>query len=139
MRTLAIASLLAMGAPAHAAEPAFPTRPIRLIVTTSAGSGVDFFARTIAQSLTELEEQQVIVESRPGAGGLIGASTIAQATPDGYTLGIASTAHVVAPVLQSKPPYRPIDDFTPIALLTSLPAVRAFQDGRRCARRAGEQ
>ena len=122
-KTLALALFAVTTATAHAAESSFPVRPIRLIVTTSAGSGVDFYARAIGQPLTELEKQQVVVENRPGAGGLIGAATIAQATPDGYTLGIASTAHVVAPLLQVKPPYRPIDDFTPIALLTSLPAV----------------
>jgi tripartite-type tricarboxylate transporter receptor subunit TctC len=121
--TIPLALLFAATTFVQAAEPNFPARPIRLIVTTSAGSGVDFFARTVGQALTEVEKQQIVVENRPGAGGLIGASTIAQATPDGYTLGIASTAHVVAPLLQQKPPYRPIEDFTPIALLTSLPAV----------------
>ncbi len=119
--TLVTLTILSAGA-AHAAE-TFPTKPVRLIVTSGAGSGVDYFARTLAQPLTELYRQQVVADNRPGAGGLIGAGTIAAAAPDGYTIGIASTAHVVAPVLQAKPPYRPIEDFTPIALLTSLPSV----------------
>ena len=101
----------------------YPAKPIRIIVPTAAGGTGDSLARFVAEQLTTSLKQQVVVENRPGAGGLIGAATIAQATPDGYTLGIASTAHVVAPLLQVKPPYRPIDDFTPIALLTSLPAV----------------
>jgi tripartite-type tricarboxylate transporter receptor subunit TctC len=109
--------------PLTAAAQSFPTKPIRVIVTTPAGSGADFFARVVANGLTESYKQQVIVDNRPGAGGLIGATAIAQSAPDGYTLGIASTSHVVAPVLQVKPPYRPIEDFTPIALLTAIPAV----------------
>jgi tripartite-type tricarboxylate transporter receptor subunit TctC len=109
--------------PLTAAAQSFPTKPIRIIVTTPAGSGADFFARVLANGLTESYKQQVIVDNRPGAGGLIGATAIAQSAPDGYTLGIASTSHVVAPVLQVKPPYRPIEDFTPIALLTAIPAV----------------
>ena len=109
--------------PGHVAAQTFPTKPVRVIVTTPAGSGADFFARVVAQGLTETYKQQVIVDNRPGAGGLIGATAIAQSPPDGYTLGIASTSHVVAPVLQAKPPYRPIEDFTPIALLTAIPAV----------------
>jgi tripartite-type tricarboxylate transporter receptor subunit TctC len=76
-----------------------------------------------AQGLTENYKQQVLVDNRPGAGGLIGASAIAQGASDGYTLGIASTSHVVAPMLQVKPPYKPIEDFTPIALLTAIPGV----------------
>jgi tripartite-type tricarboxylate transporter receptor subunit TctC len=123
LKYASIALVLATAPLTHAAEQNFPTKPVRLIVTTSAGSGVDFFARVMGPGLTELYRQQVIVENRPGAGGLIGASTIATATPDGYTIGIASTAHVVAPLLQSKPPYRPLEDFTPISLLTSIPAV----------------
>jgi tripartite-type tricarboxylate transporter receptor subunit TctC len=119
--SLLLAALTALSTTA-AAQP-FPTKPIRVIVTTPAGSGADFFARVVAQGLTDTYKQQVIVDNRPGAGGLIGAGAIAQSTPDGYTLGIASTSHVVAPVLQLKPPYRPIEDFTPIALLTAIPAV----------------
>ena len=63
------------------------------------------------------------MENRPGAGGIIGAREVANAAPDGYTLGVASTAHVVAPLLQANPPYRPLADFTPIAQLTALPFI----------------
>jgi tripartite-type tricarboxylate transporter receptor subunit TctC len=118
-----LAAAVAGAFPAGAAEQAFPTKPIRVIVTTPAGSGADFFARVVAQGLTETYKQQVVVENRPGAGGLIGAGAIAQSPSDGYTMGVASTSHVVAPVLQVKPPYRPIEDFTPIALLTAIPGV----------------
>ncbi len=117
-----LAAALAVAFPAGAAQ-AFPTKPVRLIVTSGPGAGVDFYARVLAHGLTESYRQQIVVENRPGAGGLIGAGSIAAATPDGYTIGIASTAHVVAPVLQAKPPYRPIDDFAPIALLGTIPSI----------------
>ena len=107
----------------------FPAKPIRIIVTTPAGSGADFFARTLAQGLGEIYKHAPLVENRPGAGGLIGAGAVASAAPDAYTLGIASTAHVVSPLLQAKPPYRPIEDFTPIAQITSLPFILAVGPG----------
>ena len=118
---IAIAALLTAGQ--AIAQAPFPDKPVKIIVTTPSGSGADFFARTLAQGLSDAWNQQVIVENRPGAGGIIGASAIAQADPDGYTLGIASTAHVVSPLLQKNPPYRPIDDFTPIALLAEIPSA----------------
>lgn len=102
----------------------FPNKPIRILVTTPAGSGADFFARTLAQGLGEIYKGVApVVENRPGAGGIIGAREVAAAAPDGYTLVVASTAHVVAPLLQANPPYRPIEDFTPIAQITALPFI----------------
>jgi len=101
----------------------YPAKPIRMIMSTPAGSAGDFFFRIIADGLSELYKQQVFVENRPGAGGLIGATAIVSAPPDGYTIGIASTAHLVAPMLQKKPPYRPIEDVTPIALATAIPSA----------------
>lgn len=110
--------------PAWAQVAGFPNKPIRIIVTTPAGSGADFFARTLAQGLGEIYKGQApVVENRPGAGGLIGTRELANAAPDGYTLGVASTAHIVAPLLQANPPYRPLADFTPIAQLTALPFI----------------
>lgn len=110
--------------PAWAQVAGFPNKPIRIIVTTPAGSGADFFARTLAQGLGEIYKgQSPVVENRPGAGGLIGTRELANAAPDGYTLGVASTAHIVAPLLQANPPYRPLADFTPIAQLTALPFI----------------
>jgi tripartite-type tricarboxylate transporter receptor subunit TctC len=103
---------------------AYPSKPIRLLVTTPAGSGADFFARTLAQGLSDTYKGVApVVENRPGAGGIIGAREVANAAADGYTLGVASTAHVVAPLLQANPPYRPLADFTPIAQLTALPFI----------------
>ena len=124
MKTLHIAVIAALCAPVGAAaQPAaqdFPNKPIRIIVTTPPGSGIDFFTRTVALPLGEIYKQTMVVENRPGAGGLIGAGIVAAAAPDGYTLGAASTAHVVAPLMLARPPYRPIEDFTPIAQMAAL-------------------
>jgi tripartite-type tricarboxylate transporter receptor subunit TctC len=108
---------------ANAQNADFPNKPIRIIVTTPPGSGGDTIARAIAQGLSEINHQQHIVENRVGAGGIIGAQAISAATPDGYTIGIAVTSHVVAPLLQAKPPYHPLNDFTPIAQLTVIPNI----------------
>ena len=116
--------LVVFGSVAWAQTGAYPSKPIRLLVTTPAGSGADFFARTLAQGLSDTYKGVApVVENRPGAGGIIGAREVANAAPDGYTLGVASTAHVVAPLLQANPPYRPLADFTPIAQLTALPFI----------------
>ncbi len=114
MTIRALAALLMASVASITAAQNFPAKPVRIIVTTPPGSGGDIVSRTIAQGLSERYGQQVVVENRPGAGGLIGAQVIQQAAPDGYTIGLASTAHVVSPMLQAKPPYRPIEDFTPI-------------------------
>ena len=116
--------LVVFGSVAWAQTGAYPSKPIRILVTTPAGSGADFFARTLAQGLSDTYKGVApLVENRPGAGGIIGAREVANAAPDGYTLGVASTAHVVAPLLQANPPYRPLADFTPIAQLTALPFI----------------
>ena len=116
--------LVVLSSVAWAQTGAYPSKPIRILVTTPAGSGADFFARTLAQGLSDTHKGVApLVENRPGAGGIIGAREVANAAPDGYTLGVASTAHVVAPLLQANPPYRPLADFTPIAQLTALPFI----------------
>ena len=116
--------LVVLSSIAWAQTGAYPSKPIRILVTTPAGSGADFFARTLAQGLSDTYKGVApVVENRPGAGGIIGAREVANAAADGYTLGVASTAHVVAPLLQANPPYRPLADFTPIAQLTALPFI----------------
>jgi tripartite-type tricarboxylate transporter receptor subunit TctC len=103
-----------------AADPAasFPDHPVRLIAG-SPGSTSDFSSRFIAQKLTEKWGQQVIVDNRPGAGGIIGAEIAAKAAPDGYTLINAQIGtHASAQFLFKKLNYDPVKDFTPISLLT---------------------
>ena len=108
-------------AAAWAADPAanYPNRPVRLI-TGSPGSTSDFSARFIAQKLSERWGQQVVVDNRPGAGGIIGAEIGAAAVPDGYTLTVGHIGtHASAQFLFKKLPYDPVKDFAPITLLTN--------------------
>ena len=111
------------------AKAAYPTRPVRLIVPASAGSGMDYLGRAVSQVLTESYGQQVIVDNRAGAGSLIGSGIVATAAPDGYTLGVASTSTLVAPLLQTNPPYRPLQDFAPVALLSSITSMLVVAPG----------
>lgn len=122
VRTLFALTLMLYSLPLQAAQ-TYPDRPIRLIISASPGTGVDFFGRTIALALTDLYKQQIVTDNRTGAGGLIGSQMLAQANPDGYTLGTASSSLIVAPLFQANPPYRPVEDFAPIALLSSIPSV----------------
>jgi tripartite-type tricarboxylate transporter receptor subunit TctC len=103
----------------------FPSRPIRFIVSTTAGSGTDVLARTVADKLSL--GQSVIVENRVGAGGAVGSTFVARSTPDGYTLLVSSSALTAAPAIYSNLSYDPIGDFagvTPIGELgTALVAA----------------
>lgn len=115
---------------ATAAE--YPVRPIRIIVPNTAGSAMDNVTRMIAQHLTETWRQQIVVDDRPGAGGIIGHELAARATPDGYTLLFSASAGVVIQPLMSKVSYDSGRDFTPISLvvtsiqiLASHPSVAA--------------
>ena len=112
----------ALVSPLHAAQ-SYPERPIRLIISASPGTGADYFGRTIAQALTEMYKQQIIADNRTGAGGLIAMQTLANANPDGYTLGTASSSMMVLPLMYAKQPYNPTTDFAPIALFALIPSV----------------
>jgi len=101
----------------------FPTRPVRMIVPGSPGTGMDNMGRVAARGLTEVFKQQVIVDNRAGAGSLVGSGIVAGSAPDGYTIGVASTSTIVAPLLQSKPSFHPMKDFVNIALLSSITSV----------------
>jgi tripartite-type tricarboxylate transporter receptor subunit TctC len=118
MKRLLVLLLAASGAFTHAAEQAYPTRPVRLISTYPPGGGNDTVARAIAQRLTEAYGQQVIVDNRPGANGVIGCEIVARSPPDGYTLLMASIAsHAINPALYPKIPYDPVKDFAGVSLL----------------------
>lgn len=102
----------------------FPTRPVRFIAPFPPGSGVDVVARLIGQKLTESWREQVIVDNRPGAAGIIGTEIAAKATPDGYTLLMGNLAtHAVNVNLHTKLPYDPVRDFIPITLVGRVPGV----------------
>src|SRR5438874_9423706 len=100
--------------PAFAADP-YPTRPIRMIVGFAPGGGTDLTARPVAQKLSELLGQQVIVENRPGAGGNIATEQVARAAPDGYTLLMGTIASLaISPGLYGNLRFDPETDFAPI-------------------------
>lgn len=117
---------------AQADAPAYPHRPIRIIVANTAGSSMDNVTRMIGQRLTEAWGQQVVVDNRPGAGGIIAHEIAAKATPDGYTLLLTASAGAVITPLVTRVSYHPIRDFAPISLvitsiqmLSSNPSVPA--------------
>ena len=114
---LAATALAAAGVAAQE----YPSRPVRVIVSTPAGSTPDVTARLVAPSLTKLLGQQLVIDNRPGAGGVIGAELVARSVPDGYTLFISSGgALTILPHLRSVP-YDPLRDFVPIGLISIGP------------------
>jgi len=113
----------ASAAPVGAAE-SFPTRPIRLVVPYAPGGNVDISARIVAPPLAEMLGQTVVVDNRPGAGGNLGASLVAKATADGYTLLVGSSGPLsVNPVIFKSLPYDSLKDFAPLSTVQSVPLV----------------
>jgi tripartite-type tricarboxylate transporter receptor subunit TctC len=102
----------------------YPVKPLRLIVPFPPGGGADTVARIMSQKLTEAMGQQVVIDNRAGAGGIIGLETAARAAPDGYTLLLAPSGPlVIHPSLYRKLAYDTVRDFEPISLLTSTPLI----------------
>ncbi len=121
-RTLAAA--LVVTATASLAQ-SYPVRPVRLVVPYPPGGGTDIIGRVVAQKIGDAMAQQVVVDNRGGAGGIIGTEIVAHALPDGYTLLMAPTSHVINPSIYSKLPYDTLKDFTPITLAASATIVLA--------------
>ena len=105
MTSQRLLSFIAVLAIAGAACADYPEKPVRVVVGFTPGGGPDIIARHLAQELTAVWKQQVIVENRPGAGGSLAAALTARAAPDGYTLLSVSSAHAAAPAIYSKLPY----------------------------------
>jgi len=127
---LMVLAALVTTAEAQTSTSAWPERPIRLIVPFPAGSSTDIVARLIGQKLGARLGQQVVIENRAGASGNIGADAVAKATPDGYTLGIATAStHAVAVSLGANLPYDPLKDFAPVGMLGSQPYVLVLYPG----------
>ena len=109
---------------AAAAAQSFPSKPVRILVGFGAGGSTDIVARTLAQSLTADWKQNVLVENRPGASGMIAAELVAKSPPDGHTLMITpQTSLAVAPALYGKAAYDTMRDFTPITLTGYTPLL----------------
>ena len=111
-------------AAARAAEP-FPTRPIRLVVPYPAGGGTDIVGRVLGQKLHESLGQPVVIDNRGGAGGSIGTGMAAKSAPDGYTLVLVPTSHVINPSIYAKLPYDTERDFAPITMVASAAILMA--------------
>jgi tripartite-type tricarboxylate transporter receptor subunit TctC len=119
-----IAALTLFTATTSAAQADFPTKPLRLIVPFPPGGGNDILGRAIAQSLSEVIGQAVVVENRAGAGGAIGATAVAQSAPDGYTLLLGSIGNLAHnPALKPDLSYSPERDFAAVTLLATSPFI----------------
>ena len=119
---LAIVAVVPALAYAQATDSSYPNRPVRLIAPSSAGGPVDVIARTLSQGMTEVLGQQVVVDNRAGAAGLIGAEIVATGLPDGYTLLFGfSGPLVIVPHLGTKTPYDTLKDFAPVSLAAQAP------------------
>ena len=116
-----IAALACGGAAAQTA--AYPARPVRFIVPSSAGGGTDIIARAISLRLSEALGQQFVVDNRPGAGQMIGIELAAKAPPDGHTILMAASTLAINPVMYKKVSYDPLRDFAPITQAATLPNV----------------
>jgi len=125
----AAVSALASGAAAQAPAD-YPSRPIRIVVPQAAGSGVDLQARVLAQKLSEMFGQQVVVEDRPGANAIIGMEYVAKAASDGYTIVYAPVTSVTTNAFIYKNlPYQPLRDFAPITQATENPLAAVAYPG----------
>ena len=123
LRILLLAmAAFACGAPAALAEN-FPSRPIHLILPYAPGGIIEFVGRTLAQKLGEVLRQPVVVEDRPGAGGIVGVDYVARAAPDGYTIVLVDPAIVTNPTLHKSLPYDIFKDLVAISIVATAPEV----------------
>jgi len=128
MNVFRVAALFAFAAglgitAACAAAQTFPSRPVKIVVGYPAGSGNDLIARAVGNRLSELWKQPVVIENKAGASGQIGAETVARAAADGYTLLMTGSSHLIQAAVARKGPYKPVDDFTPIAFVGTGPLI----------------
>jgi tripartite-type tricarboxylate transporter receptor subunit TctC len=126
---MTIASVALLPAHSRAADAAYPTRPVRFVIPAPPGGTVDHIARLIATPLTEQLGKPVVLDNRGGAGGVIAAEMIANATPDGYTLGMIYTSYTTNAVMRAKPSYSPTNGNTPITQATWSPLMLVAHPG----------
>jgi tripartite-type tricarboxylate transporter receptor subunit TctC len=101
----------------------YPTKPVRMIVPFTSGAASDVLGRIVAQRLVEIYGQQIVIDNRPGAGGLIGSELTRQAAPDGYTIAMIGQPHLSNVLLRDDKPYDPLKDYTAISLVATTPNV----------------
>jgi tripartite-type tricarboxylate transporter receptor subunit TctC len=121
--TLLLSAAVLAAVPAIGLAQAWPTRPVRMVVPFAPGGNTDIIARVIAPRMTESLGQQVLIENRGGAGGVIGTEIVARAAPDGYTLLMVSAGHVINPAMVRKLPFDAVKDFQPISLVADVPTA----------------
>jgi tripartite-type tricarboxylate transporter receptor subunit TctC len=122
---LAAAAIVAASSAYGQEDPAknYPSKPVRALVPFAAGGGVDYIARVIVDKMFEGAAGRIVIENKPGGGGILASETVARATPDGYTLFFAPPSPITLnPALYSKLPYNP-DDLVPISQVVSFPMV----------------
>ena len=125
----ALLALPALDRPARA-QPAWPSRPIRLVVPYAAGGGTDLLARALAEALRPVLPQPVVVENRAGGAGVIGSELVARAEPDGHTLVAVVSTHIANRYFLNALPFDPVRDFSPVALLSRNTMVLASGAGQ---------
>jgi tripartite-type tricarboxylate transporter receptor subunit TctC len=118
----ALASIVASGGIVSAQAP-FPSRPVHIFVPYSPGGGVDILARTLGEAVSRQWGQSVVVENRPGAGGVVASQALVASSPDGYALIMVASGHATNAFLYPKLPYDTFKAFTPISLLASSPNI----------------
>jgi len=129
MKRIVLLLVLALASTPASAQP-YPNRTVSVIVPYPAGGSVDVVARLLVQKLNESMGQSFIVENRAGgAGGAIGANVVAKAVPDGYTLMLTASIHIITPFLNSKIPYDAVKDFAPVSLVASGPLIVSTTPG----------
>lgn len=117
------AGLAAVLGAGTAAAQQFPSKPIRLVVPFPPGTASDFLGRTISIALSDLYKVQVVVDNRPGAGGLVGTPIVLSATPNGHTVGLFGPPYLTSVMLQDKAPYQPLRDGVPVVQIAGMPSI----------------
>jgi tripartite-type tricarboxylate transporter receptor subunit TctC len=120
--TALVAALTVLAAPV-AAQTAFPSKPLRMIVPFTPGGFTDLMARTVGEQLSRSLGQPVLIDNRPGANGIIGAEALSKATADGYTTGMVIAGHAASQALYAKLPYHAVKSFEPVSLVGIAPLV----------------
>jgi tripartite-type tricarboxylate transporter receptor subunit TctC len=108
----------------------YPVRPVRMVLTFGAPGGApDTIARTLGAELAKMWGQQLVVDPRPGGGGMLATDIVSKATPDGYTVLLVSPSHVINPALHAKMPFDPVKDFAPVTQVAEVPNVLTVYPG----------